>query len=212
MLGDIDLNFGIWVYSDELQIKFTFRSSPMIFGRVNFGPWTLKFGQIFSCHHFFSLCLEILSWFLVYDLWVYNDELQIKFTFRSGPMTFGWVMVLELKFGQIFSCHHFFSRCLVILTWFLAYECIMMNYRSSLHFVPVQWFLIKLIMALGLWNLAKYLVVSTFFRYAWRYWPDFWYMTYECIMMSYRSSLHFVPVQWFLVELWPLDFEIWPNI
>jgi hypothetical protein len=25
--------------------------------------------------------------------------------------------------------------------------------------------------------------------------------------MSYRSSLHFVPVQWFLAELWPLDFE-----
>jgi len=27
-----------------------------------------------------------------------------------------------------------------------------------------------------------------------------------CIMKSYRSSLHFVPVQWFLAELWPLDF------
>jgi hypothetical protein len=33
-----------------------------------------------------------------------------------------------------------------------------------------------------------------------------------CIMISYRSSLRFVPVQWFLAELWPLDFEIWPNI
>jgi len=27
---------------------------------------------------------------------VYNDELQIKFTFRSGPMIFGRVMALEL--------------------------------------------------------------------------------------------------------------------
>ena len=34
MLGDIELMFGIWVYNDELQIKFTFRSSPMIFCRV----------------------------------------------------------------------------------------------------------------------------------------------------------------------------------
>ena len=34
MLGDIDLIFGIWVYNDELQIKFTFRSGPIIFGRV----------------------------------------------------------------------------------------------------------------------------------------------------------------------------------
>jgi hypothetical protein len=27
--------------------------------------------------------------------------------------------------------------------------------------------------------------------------------------MSYRSCLQFVPVQGFLAELWPLDFEIW---
>ena len=74
-----------------------------------------------SCHHFFSLCFEILSWY--FGMWVYNDKLQIKFTFHSGPMIFGRVM------------------------------------------------------ALGPWNLAKYLVVTTFFRYAWRYWLDFWYMS-----------------------------------
>jgi len=34
MLGVIDLIFGMWVYNDKLQIKFTFRSGPMIFGRV----------------------------------------------------------------------------------------------------------------------------------------------------------------------------------
>jgi hypothetical protein len=34
MLWDIDLIFGTWVYNDKLQIKFTFRSGPMIFGRV----------------------------------------------------------------------------------------------------------------------------------------------------------------------------------
>jgi len=38
------------VYNDELQIQFTFRSDPMIYG-----PWTLKFGQIFSCHHNFEI-------------------------------------------------------------------------------------------------------------------------------------------------------------
>jgi hypothetical protein len=34
MLGDIDLIFGMWVYNDKLQIKFTFCSGPMIFSRV----------------------------------------------------------------------------------------------------------------------------------------------------------------------------------
>jgi hypothetical protein len=35
------------------------------------------------------------------------------------------------------------------------------------------------------------------------------FLAYECIMMSYRSSVHFVPVQWFLDEICPLDFEIY---
>ena len=87
---------------------------------------------------------------LIFGMWVYNDKLQIKFTFRSSPMIF------------------------------------------------------------GLWNLAKYLVLTTFFLLCLEILT--WFLVYECIMMSYRSSLHFVQVQWFLAELWPFDFEIWPNI
>jgi hypothetical protein len=60
---------------------------------------------------------------LIFAMWVYNDKLQIKITFRSGPMIFGRVM------------------------------------------------------ALGLWNLVKYLVVTTYFRYVWRYWLGVWYMS-----------------------------------
>jgi hypothetical protein len=33
---------------------------------------------------------------LIFGMWVYNDELQIKFTFCSGPMIFGRVMALRL--------------------------------------------------------------------------------------------------------------------
>jgi hypothetical protein len=58
---------------------------------------------------------------LTFSVLVYNDKLQIKFTFCSSPMIFGRVM------------------------------------------------------ALGLWNLAKYLVVNTLFHYDLRYWLDFWY-------------------------------------
>ena len=39
MFGDIDLIFGIWVYNDELQIKFTFCSGPMILAEL----WPLDF-------------------------------------------------------------------------------------------------------------------------------------------------------------------------
>jgi hypothetical protein len=42
MLEDIELIFGIRVYNNELQIKLTFRSGPVIFGRV------MALGQIFN--------------------------------------------------------------------------------------------------------------------------------------------------------------------
>jgi hypothetical protein len=93
---------------------------------------------------------------LIFGMWVYNDKLQIKFTLRSGPMIFGRVM------------------------------------------------------SVGLWNLAKYLVVTTLFSLCLE--KLIWFLEYECIMMSYRSSLHFVLVQWSLADLWLLDFEIWLNI
>jgi len=57
--------------------------------------------------------------------------------FFSGSTIFGpWT----LTFDQIFICHHFISLWFQILTWFLAWECIMINYRSSLNFVPIEWF------------------------------------------------------------------------
>jgi hypothetical protein len=138
MLGNIDLIFGI---------VMSYRSS------LHFVPgqwflaelWLLDFEmwpKIQLSPVFFALLGDID---LIFGIWVYSDELQIKFTFCSGSMIFGsWT----LKFGQIFSCHHIFSICLKILTWFLVYEYmyIIMRYRSNLHFVPVQWFL-----ALGLW-------------------------------------------------------------
>jgi hypothetical protein len=39
----------------------------MILGPI-YAPWTFNFGQIFSCHHFISLCFEILTWFLVFGI------------------------------------------------------------------------------------------------------------------------------------------------
>jgi hypothetical protein len=100
------------------------------------------------------------------------------------------------------------SLCLEILTWFLLYKCIMMSYRSSLHFVPVQLFLVKL-WPLD-WNLAKYLVVTKFFSLCLKILT--WFLVWECIIISYRLTLKFIPVEWFLANLQPLGFEIWPNI
>ena len=74
MLWNFDLIFGIWVYNNELQIKFTFCSGPMIFGRVMaLGLWNLArylvVTTFFSlCLEIFSLCFNILTWYLVCGL------------------------------------------------------------------------------------------------------------------------------------------------
>jgi hypothetical protein len=81
---------------------------------------------------------------LIFGMWVYDDKLQIKFTFRSGPMIFGRVIALGLwNLAKYLVVTTVFSLCLKILTWFLVYECIMMSYRSTLKFILVEWFLVN---------------------------------------------------------------------
>jgi hypothetical protein len=141
----------------------------MIFGRVN-GPWTLKFGQIFS----YLTIFFHYAWRYWFGLQVYNDELQIKFAFRSGPMIFGRVMALELWNVAKY----------LVVTAFFRYACIWLifgmtvyNHKLQISFeIRSGWMIFSQLAAVGLWNLAKYLVVTTLFHYDLRYWLDFWYV------------------------------------
>ena len=129
---------------------FTFDSGPMIFG--SHGPWTLKFAQIFSCHHFFSLCLEILTWFLVYECIMMSYR-----SFCSCPMIFGRVMALRIwNFAKYLLVTTFFAMLGVIYLifgiWVYSDELqITFKFRSG----PM---IFGRVMALGLWHFAKYLV------------------------------------------------------
>ena len=53
----------------------------------SYGPWILKFGDLFWCQGYIDL---------MFGISVYNDELHNKFTFCSGRMIFGRVMALGL--------------------------------------------------------------------------------------------------------------------
>ena len=111
VLWYIDLIFGIWLYLDELQFKLEFRSGRMIFG------WAMALELVFCLNLKLSgLFLDVL-WYidLIFGMSLYLDELQFKFEFRSGRMTFGWVMAIELIFFvQILSCPNlFFWRPLI---------------------------------------------------------------------------------------------------
>ena len=96
----------MWLYLDELQFKFEFRSGRLIFG------WVLAFElvffvQILSCPNSFFDVLWYID--LIFGMLLYLNELQFKFEFRYGRMIFGWVMVLELVFFvQILSCADLF--------------------------------------------------------------------------------------------------------
>jgi hypothetical protein len=60
---------------------------------------------------------------LIFGMWLYRDELQFKFKFRSGRMIFGWVMALELVFFvQTFSFPDFLLTSYNILIWYLEYQ------------------------------------------------------------------------------------------
>ena len=99
---------------------------------------------------------------LKFFMWMYNDNLQIKFTYCSGPVSFGWVMALELsnlvKYLVVTTLFHYDLRywlyCwhMSVLWW--ATDQVYISFRSN-DFWPRY--------ALGLWNLAKYLVVTIFF-------------------------------------------------
>ena len=135
MLGDIDLIFGIWVYNDKLQIKFTFRSGPMIFGQVMaLGLWNLaKYLIVTTLFHY-----DLRYWL---DFWYESVKLQINFEIHSGWKIFGQLTAVGLwNLAKYLVVTTFFTLWFEILTWFLVCECMMMSYRSSLNFVPIEWF------------------------------------------------------------------------
>ena len=91
VLWYIDLIFGMWLYLVELQFKFEFRSGRMIFGWV-MALELVFFVQILSCPDF-DVLWDID---LIFGMWLYLDELQFKFEFRSNQIIFGWVLALVL--------------------------------------------------------------------------------------------------------------------
>ena len=99
---------------------------------------------------------------LIFGMWLYLDELQFKFEFRSGRITFSWAMALELVFFvQILRCPDLFLTSFDILTWYLVCGYIYMSYSLNSNFVPVEWLLAEL-WPLNLYFLFKFEVVRTF--------------------------------------------------
>ena len=88
---------------------------------------------------FFAMLWDI---YLIVGMWVYNDELQIKFPCRSGPMIFGWVMALGL----------FFAKYLVVTTFF-RYMLGNIDLIFGIWVYNVWWVTVQLWNSFGILNL-----------------------------------------------------------
>ena len=172
LLWYIDLIFGMWLYLDELQFKLEFCSGRMIFGWV-MAIELVFFVQILSCPNFIFDVLWYID--LIFGLWLYLDDLQFKFEFRSGRMIFGWVMSLNLYFCLNFKLSGLFLDVL----WYIDLIFSIWLYLDELHFMFEFRFgrmIFGWVMTLELVFLFKFEVIQTF---SWRpliYWLDIWYV------------------------------------
>jgi len=86
MIWDIDLIFGIRVYNHKLQINFEIHSGWLNCGQLTaVGLWTLA-KYLVATTFLFTMIWDID---LIFGMWVYIDELQIKCEFRSDWMILG---------------------------------------------------------------------------------------------------------------------------
>ena len=137
-------------------------------------PLNLYFCSNFKLSGLFFYFLCYIDF--IFGMWLYLDELQFKFEFRSGRMTFGKVMTLELVFFvQIWSCPDFSLTSFDILTWYLVSGYIGRSYSVRSNFVPVEWLLAEL-WPLNLYILFKFEVVRSFLWRPLIYWLDIWYV------------------------------------
>ena len=109
---------------------------------------------------------------LKFCIWLCFTVLQIKFECRLFPSIFVRVMpLLELRILKIHSFPHFSLTCFDILSWNLAYDFVLLYYRSSSSVVYLRQFFKEL---RPFWNLEyyKYEVFRNFLLHALTYWGE----------------------------------------
>ena len=150
---------------------------------------------------FFAMLWDIIDF--IFGMWVYNDKLRFVPVqwFVGRVVTLGLWNLAQYLVVTTF-CDMLVDIDLIFGIWVYNDEL-----QIKFHSGPM---IFGRAMARRLWNLAKYLVVSPlYFTMIWYIDLIFWY---ACIIISYRSTLKCVPVEWFFANLQSLGFEIWPHM
>ena len=173
----------MWLYLDELQLNFEFRSGRMIFS------WVMALELFFSNFKLSGLFFHVLwNIDLIFGMWLYLDELQFKFEFRSGRMIFGWVMALELfcsnfKLSGLFLTDVLWDIDLIFGMWLYLVELqFKFEFRSGR--MIFGW-----VMALELVFFVQILSCPGLFWRPLRYWLDIWYVAISrWVTVEFRIS------------------------
>ena len=98
------------------------------------------------CLVLIQICFNVIHVYIIKQLMIFNfgeyKNWSTHGTWYSPRHSMGWS--IPVFTSSIVYCHHFLSLWIEILTWFLEWECIVISYRSTLKFVPVEWFLANL--------------------------------------------------------------------
>ena len=127
----------------------------------------------------FSALFSYMLWDikLKFCVSLYYDARKIKFECHQFPSIFAGVMsLLNFTLLQICSFPHISHTCFDILSWYFAYDFVLLNFRSSSSVVNLRQFLLELS---PFWNLEywKYTVFPTFLLQALTYWTEIFHMT-----------------------------------
>ena len=139
----------------------------------------------------FSTLFSYMLWHieLKFCIWLCFTVLQFKFKCRQFASTFVGVMpLLELRLLKIHSFPHFSLTCFDILSWNIAYDFVLLYYRSSSSVVNLRQFLWELC---PFWNLDywKYTVFRTFLLHALTYRAEILHMTlFYCTTVQVQVS------------------------
>jgi hypothetical protein len=179
LFTDIHLIYSTLICHTKILIKLEFGFDPVC---LSVRPST-KFSGLFS-----AMCPAIA---LKLCIWLYNYDLQMKFEDGCYRPILRRVMPLE----GLYSFLDFFSLCLQVSFWYLVHCFDIVRYRSSLILVLIHWFFTKL-WPLDLEKTTNYQFSALFFRSAYRYSFDIWY-----IALQYQDTDS--GWEW----LWSIDFS-----
>jgi hypothetical protein len=193
MCAAIASKLCIWLYMHELQIKFEDGCYRLVFRRVT----PLK--GFYSFPDFFSLCLQIFIWYLVYCFAIPRYRSSLGLVLIHWFFKKLWPLDLE-KNNELSVLRTFFSHIHLIFGTLLCHTEIQIKFEFGSD--PL---IFQEVIALGLRKKSRIISLPHFFSLCLQIF--IWYLVHCFAIPRYSFSLSLALIHRFFTKLWPLDLE-----